>query len=189
MLVGLWPSALHHSATWSSFSGQVLLHAAFRQPSSLWNCISNILFRALLGRISVAHSYHSSIAASQDSKWSQEPRSQPPFFLFIDKPPSSGSKSCLCVTLRPGQVSEEQSGQKQSSRAASSVSSGPAFQLTPRWSHHHHFKFPAPFCPSRAPRCMWVSCYSYLLYKYMVKPASIHRQQSYTHWQTFISTQ
>lgn len=106
-----WPLALCAASLCHlilSFPGQVLLHAAFRQPSSLWNCISNILFRALSGRISVAHSYHGSIAASQDSKWSQEPWSQPPFFLFIDKPPSFCSKSCLCLTPRPGLVSEEQ---------------------------------------------------------------------------------
>lgn len=63
-------------------------------------------------------------------------------------------------------------------------------QLTPRWSyHHHHFKFPAPFQPSRAPHYMWVSHYSYLLYKYTVKQAFIHWQQSCNHWQTFISNQ
>lgn len=133
-----------------SFSGQVLLHAAFRQPSSLWNCISNILFWALSGRISVAHSYHGSIAASQGSKWSQEPRSQPPFFLFIDKPPSFCSKSCLCLTPRPGQVSEEQSGQKQSSRAASSVSSGPAFPVDPSMVAPSSFQIPCTFPPFKS---------------------------------------
>lgn len=77
-------------------TAKVFLCGASRQPPSLWNCISNILFRALTGHISIAHSYHSSPAASRDSsKWSQKPQWHPAFFCFIEKPLSFRRESSL----------------------------------------------------------------------------------------------
>lgn len=53
-------------------------------PHSLWNCISNILFRALTGHGSIAQSYHSSPVATWDSsKWSQKPPWHLPLFFFF----------------------------------------------------------------------------------------------------------
>lgn len=117
-----------HCAIWCSHcTGMVFLCGASRQPSSLWNCISNILFKALTGHISTPHSSHSSPAASRDtSKWSKKPQWHAAFFfssllrIFYDF-----SLSPLFLTLWPGQVSEEERGWRQSDRAALSVLSGP----------------------------------------------------------------
>lgn len=103
---------LYYCAIWcSSCTGKVFLCGASRQPPSLWNCFSNILFKILTGHISTAHSNHSSSAASRDSsKWSKTPQWHPVFFFVIERP--------LCL--------RGVEGWRQSDRVAVSVSSGPA---------------------------------------------------------------
>lgn len=107
----------YQCAIWCSrCTGKVFLCGASRQPPSLWNCISNILFRALTGHISTAHSSHSSPTASRDSsKWSKKPQWHPAFFFFLLRCLYHFMASPLILTLRPGQVSEEQRGRRQSS--------------------------------------------------------------------------
>lgn len=75
----------YYCAIWcSSCTGKVFLCGASRQPPSLWNCFSNILFKVLTGHISTAHS---SPAASRDSsKWSKTPQWHPVFFFVIERP-------------------------------------------------------------------------------------------------------
>lgn len=91
----------YHYAIWCSrCTGKVFLCGASRQPPSLWNYISNILFGALTGHISTAHSSHSSPAASRDSsKWSKKPQWHPAFFFFPEKPLSFCGESSLSDTV------------------------------------------------------------------------------------------
>lgn len=190
MLVGLWPSVLHHSATWSSlFQGRF----SSTLPSGSLPAFKIASQTFCLGLCQDASLSLTAITAqSQPAKTPNEARSRGHShyfpYLSISHRPSAAN---------PASVWHRGLGRSHRSRVGrSKVAEQPRVsqvdqlsQLTPRWSHHHHFKFPAPFHPSRAPHCMWVSRYSYLLYKYTVKQASIHRQESYNHWQTFISTQ
>lgn len=90
----------HHGTIWCSHcTGKVFLCGAWRQPSSLWNCISNILFWALTGHSSTIHNSYSFPAASWDfSKWSKKPQWHPAFLFFPEKPLSFPSYSYLFDT-------------------------------------------------------------------------------------------
>ncbi len=80
-------------------TGKVFLCGASRQPPSLWNHISNILFRALTGHIFIARSSYGSLAPSRDSsKWSKMPQWHPAFFLLTEKPLSFCGESSLSDT-------------------------------------------------------------------------------------------
>ncbi len=125
-------------------TGKVFLCGASRQPPSLWNHISNILFRALTGHIFIARSSYGSLAPSRDSsKWSKMPQWHPAFFLLTEKPLSFCGESSLSLTQRPGQVSVEQRGWRQSGTPALSVLSGPTIsELTCAAHISYTFWFP-----------------------------------------------
>lgn len=154
----------HHCAIWCTrCTGKVFLCGASRQPPSLWNCISNILFRALTGHISIAHSYHSSPAASRDSsKWSQKPQWHPAFFFFIEKPLSFRRESSLSdivawAGLRGAEGAE----------AVLSVSSGPTIsQLTYNAQINCTF-LNSPTFPPFKKDCLYVGQSVLLFYRYM----------------------
>lgn len=168
MLVSLWPSVLHHSATWYSlFQGRF---SSALPPGSLpaFEIASKTFCLGLCQDASL-----SLTAITSQLQPAQTPLNEASslrcihifFFLFIDKPPSLCSKSFLCLTWRPGQVSEEQRGQKQSGRAASSVSSGP--HCPAMVTSVASFQILRTFPPLKDSCYMRVRLYSYLLYKWM----------------------
>lgn len=69
----------YHCAIWCSrCTGKVFLCGALRQSPSLWNCISNILFRLWQDT-----SLHLTAASSGASKWSKRPQWHPAFFPLL----------------------------------------------------------------------------------------------------------
>lgn len=118
----------------ASFPGKVLLHAASRQPPSLWNCVSNILFRALSGRISVAHSYRSSIAAPNEARGLGRSR----YFSYLSISLRYSAANPFSVWHRGLGGSQRSRGGRSKVAEQSGVSQEDQLSLlTPWWSHQH----------------------------------------------------
>lgn len=145
MLVTLRPSVLHHSATWYSLFQRRFSSAlppgslpAFEIASKTF-CLGLCQDTSLSLTAITCQSHPAKTPLNEASSR----RCIHVFFLFIDKTPSLCSKSFIWLTRWPGRVSEEQSGQKQSGRAASSVSSGP--QLSCNVTSVASFRIPHTF--------------------------------------------